>query len=186
MRAQKLPDVAHHLLANQIIVTEEAHRQQAVGQAGAGVEAERRQRVAHPVEQGIGCRIAQQRADPGASGDAGQLSSCRCRRSTSSGSSSTHTSSRLLRVPWLKVSPITGRPRQSRSEPAACWRHKGERWWTAGRSPGKKMASCGSHSVACGARVNCWRKALARRCCGKTCWRRAWLSGYGSRDQGGR
>ena len=74
MRAQKLPDVAHHLLANQIIVTEETHRQQAVGQAGASVETERRQRVAHPVEQGIGSRIAQQSADPGTFGDAGQLS----------------------------------------------------------------------------------------------------------------
>lgn len=116
MRAQKLPYVAHHPLANQIIVTEETHRQQAVGQAGAGVEAERRQRVAHPVEQGIGSRIAQQSADPGTFGDAGELSLLQLQRSTSSGSSSTHTSSRLLRVPWLKVSPITGRPRQSRSQ----------------------------------------------------------------------
>ena len=31
MRAQKPPYVAHHPLANQIIVTEETHRQQAAG-----------------------------------------------------------------------------------------------------------------------------------------------------------
>ncbi len=28
--------------------------------------------------------------------------------------------------------------------------------------------------------------ALVRRCCGKTCWRQAWLSAYGSRGQGAR
>ncbi len=184
MRAQKLPYVAHHPLANQIIVTEETHRQQAVGQAGAGVEAERRQRVAHPVEQGIGSRIAQQSADPGRSATLESSPSCSCRRSTSSGSSSTHTSSRLLRVPWLKVSPITGRPRQSRSsqQPAGGAKMKGSE--QPGIGPGKKMASCGSHLwLPAGQGSTAGELALARRCCGKTCWRRAWLSAYGSRGQ---
>ncbi len=161
MRTQKLPDVAHHLLANQIIVAEEAHRQQAVGQAGAGVEAERRQRVAHPVEQGIGCRIAQQRADRGRPAMLESSPSCRCRRSTSSGSSSTHTSSRLLRVPWLKVSPITGRPRQSRSpgqQGAGGTQVKGG--GQPGVRPGKEDGILREPlGVACGARVNCWRKS---------------------------
>ncbi len=40
--------------------------------------------------------------------------------------------------------------------------------------------------VACGAGSTAGELALARRCCGKTCWRRAWLSAYGSRGQGAR
>jgi hypothetical protein len=91
-------------------------------------------------------RIEQQRADPRVSGDGREIAVAECWRSIRRGSSSTHTSRRLSSVPWLKVSPITGRPRQYSSHASSVLEARWKTERSAAFAPGKIMVSCGSHS----------------------------------------
>jgi hypothetical protein len=57
-------------------------------------------------------RIEQQRAEPRMPGDGRQIAVAEMLALNQARLVVTHTSRRLSSVPWLKVSPITGRPRQ--------------------------------------------------------------------------
>jgi hypothetical protein len=137
---------------------------------------QRREPFAHRVEMFFAGRIEQQRAEPRMSGDGREIAVAEMLALNQARLVVNPDSRRLSSVPWLKVSPITGRPRQYSSHASSvleAFRWKTER--SAAFAPGKIMVSCGSHSsVDLHRGKSAGSDEPAGRCCDRTCWRRAW------------
>ena len=72
-RAQKLPDVAHNALDNQVVASKKTDCQQRIVKRCPGVIAKRRKPLPRALEHMFAGRITQQRADPGMMCDAAQI-----------------------------------------------------------------------------------------------------------------